>query len=525
MGDSVFALQWWQWILLAGVLLIIAAHTLQLHVDYSGPYRDPRASNDIIIGNHTQYPFPYHADEWIHLAYATFLINEHYIPTFNPYVQYANHVNIEAGVSTFAALFFLLTGFDPVLSYQYLPTITIVLVGLALFLFTLFMTRRYAIALMAPLLLFFIRSNNLSLGFWFFVPATFGLFFILTAYATYLARGRMRWLTLFIFIVTLFTYPLASVMIALGILCMELYLYLSDPAYRKSIQHRFKHSRTFLIIIGIGILLLFAVILVVFHGKLSQFPLLISYDQQAGSLASDYNPLTGLGIPLMLLAFVGIYTFIRKKYTLFLLGIVGVLMGELLLFASINATIMIPAARAYFYLLVFLIPLSAAGIVAIADWACLRVKQQQTMHHVVAVGTMLLILAIILALQPSMQNPTDSLQTPLQLTEMKDYYALLWIRNNYPQNTMMMVDAVTAPISYPIAYTQIVALPFSAAGAGDVTAIPRFYNGASTCAERKQVLLSVTPVPKLVYSMTPLRCDFLREVYNKERYVYEVQIR
>jgi len=132
----------------------------------------------MVYSVHDNYRFPYHTDEWIDLRIATGIMESGGI---------GNNVVLEIGISLFIAEFYLLSGMDPVLTYQYLPALFAAFSALTLFIAVYRMTGKYFPALFSILFLAGLKTNITILGLWFFValtmcvPMLYAVFYMISA--------------------------------------------------------------------------------------------------------------------------------------------------------------------------------------------------------------------------------------------------------------------------------------------------------------------------------------------------------
>ncbi|OYT53883.1 MAG: hypothetical protein B6U72_04665 [Candidatus Altiarchaeales archaeon ex4484_2] len=148
----------WQVIALTAALLFISYTTYMIHEDYM---------------------FPLHSDEWQDLARATSIIEHRNIVMRNPYLKEETHqFDLEIGFNLFLAEFFILTGVDPVLFYQYLPAITSLIAGLALFVFVYELFGDFYPAFLSTVFLAGLKGTIFLLGTWFMVAMSLSIPFI-----------------------------------------------------------------------------------------------------------------------------------------------------------------------------------------------------------------------------------------------------------------------------------------------------------------------------------------------------------
>lgn len=126
---------------------------------------------------HFDYKFPFHADEWTHLAYSTYIMQPHTDPNefpalnVNPYF-YATEKDFEVGFHVFLAAIFASIGVDPVLNFKFLPAVTAVIAAFILFVLIYRMSHNFYAGVLSVLFFTGLRTNVNILGIQFFVPLT-----------------------------------------------------------------------------------------------------------------------------------------------------------------------------------------------------------------------------------------------------------------------------------------------------------------------------------------------------------------
>src|SRR3989344_95965 len=128
---------------------------------------------------HLEYPFPYHHDEWQHLGISMQAMEEGYNKVYNPFLGAPGwHADLESGFHLFLANIFLMTGLNPVLSYQYLAAIFAVITGFVIFLCVYRLTGKFYAGILALIVFISLKSNVNILGKSYFVPMTMAMPFI-----------------------------------------------------------------------------------------------------------------------------------------------------------------------------------------------------------------------------------------------------------------------------------------------------------------------------------------------------------
>lgn len=131
----------------------------------------------LVYKPHLDYKFPFHSDEWFHLAYASYIMEPHTDPNeypalnVNPYFLVPNK-DFEVGFHVFLAAVFSSIGVDPVLNFKFLPAVTAVIAAFILFVFVYRVSNNFYAGILAIMFFSGLRTNVNILGIQFFVPLT-----------------------------------------------------------------------------------------------------------------------------------------------------------------------------------------------------------------------------------------------------------------------------------------------------------------------------------------------------------------
>ena len=168
---------------------------------------------------HIGYPFPYHHDEWQHVAISNQIIDKGYNIKQNPYVnEPLYHTDLESGFHLYLAQLFLSTGLDPLFNYQFLAGLFAVLTAFLFYLILGEWTKNKYVGIIAVVLFAFLRTNVNILGKGYFVPISFVFPLILTfVYFWYksfdLKSTKFFMLSLILLFVILLSHPLSFVIL------------------------------------------------------------------------------------------------------------------------------------------------------------------------------------------------------------------------------------------------------------------------------------------------------------------------
>ncbi|GEM_PF-2013662 len=129
---------------------------------------------------HKGYPWAIHADEWWQIGTVQNVIEGKPLNT-HPYLfnEFSNH---KPGFSSYIAMVSRAAGIDPVEGWPLMPAINMFLVSFVGSLLLFGRTKRFSAGIALPVFLVALRSSAYSLGWWFFVPSIFALFFTLVLF-------------------------------------------------------------------------------------------------------------------------------------------------------------------------------------------------------------------------------------------------------------------------------------------------------------------------------------------------------
>lgn len=495
--------QYWQYILLIAIILASGFLVYKIHYSFTGRYFDPYSVNIQAQGKDIYYPYPYHADEWTHMASGIYLVEEGKIPEINPYSGW-KHIDLEPGFHVFLGLLFMVM--DPVKSYQFFPAFNSMLLTLAIFFFVYVLTKKYYAGLLAAIFAASIQSNINIQGSWFFLPFTFGLSLMFLTLAIYFSKRHI--ISGILLFLTATVYPIAAI-IAFGTgLLYEL------------LQARLKKYWHY----GLGALTLLFSLLILFRKRIP----FINFDYGwTPVFEHTYVPWDIYGWTGIIFAVIGLaFLIFRKEYknkTISPMYILLITTIPMLMYIFFRFSIIIPYQRSFVYFMYGFAIISGLGLY----YSCLYLTH--LLKHFgwnKYLSTLIISIIITISVVTSFIGYYDIKDDRFFLTHYvtdEDYDALMWINQNYAindPNTIMMADMFSAYAVYPIARIRTVAVPASNLQTGNMQRVYDFYYLKTDCYSRTSILQSVNA--KLTYSAYPINCPELKEVYNKGRYIYEL---
>ncbi len=485
------------------LLLIIFAFFLvyKVHFNYNHPYQDPHEPNFIVQKENNHYPYILHGDEWTHAAQAIYLIENKKIPETNPYLKNQGHkLNLESGFHAFLAQFFTLTNLNPILYYQYLPALFAVISVLTIILLINLLTNNFYISFFSALFFLSIKNNVNLMGIWFLIPLTFSLFLIYLFFYCFLNENkRLNYLSIIFYLASIFVYPLSTILITL---ILSLYILF----YKK-------FNKSYLIFL----LILFLSTLIIFKSNFSiLFNSLIFKYGWTGAFEFEYSIFDMYGLIAFLFSLIGIFYIYKKKLNKILLIWVLICLIPVIMYSTLRFTLFLPYQRAFFYLLIGLIPLSGIGLYFLLEKIYYFIFKYD---NKAAIFIVILLISLLFINQfNDYYEIEDKRFLPLHFINEDDYNALLWIKENYGKNNLIMSNLLTAFAVYPISQNYVVALPLSNLAGGNEKLVNKFYS--SDCETKKKIIFENKV--DLVYNYNKISCDFLKEVYNKNVYVYDI---
>jgi hypothetical protein len=305
------------------------------------------------------YPYPLHFDEWTRLEEIS---GENYIQKS---IDLSNLDNTRLGFNLF--LLMISKVINPVKLFFILPLVWLVVSSLSLFFLIRYLTKNYWISLLSMAFFATLKSNTNILGTWFFLPLTFLIpFCYLTLWL--IDRGFETKKTLF-FVLALVSNGFVT--ITHGSIGALLFIILS--IYLLTRFNEFKENK-----LGVAIFLLTPIValmifLLLFHSQIEKLisSFIIGRHFRVGGdprrFTVPFMIYTVYGISALVLGVIGaFYAFKHKEQRVLVIWIIVALIPVLFFYLTGRVGI-IRFQRAFYYLMVGLVPLSAIGLYKIID--------------------------------------------------------------------------------------------------------------------------------------------------------------
>jgi len=531
-----------------------------------------------VYGVHRDYAYPYHSDEWYHIAHGVQIMDKNGIESTEPYFKYGkSYRDLEIGFHVFLAEFFLLTGKDPVLFYKFLPAMFACISAFILFVF-IYRTIDFYAGIFAVLFFASLKTTITVLGLWFFVPLTmcfpliYGFFYLISE-----GVRRNNLLFLILSVVTITTIALIHPQSASWIYpVIILYLiFLSLLFLIRTLRLRLNVKEIWGEIVKIkksiaGIALLFSLPFLsffyffklmwkgsfektleyfttefIFFGEHLENKLIyepsylmdfygFSVGQCAGWSCMFYN----IGI---LLALIGVvYCILTKR--LILVAWICVMIASIAVFQMPELgeavkdfldspreppfTILAMYERYIYYTLICLAPLSGIGLFAVLKVVYgsisfvskkINVEISGTKEKIIFAPIALLLIYFIFS--GTFSGYYEDKTKLYKLIDDNDYMAIKWLKENKGSHNVVMARPQTSSAIYPASKNYVVSMSLQEHSTRESSNDERVFFSAD-CKKKKEILDKYEVDYVLVKFR--IRCRGLEQIYGEDkRYIYE----
>jgi len=473
----------------------------------------------LIIHNvHNDYKFPLHTDEWQDIAKGISIIENENIRLINPYLKERPYqFDMEIGFNLFLAEFFIVTGVDPVLFYQYLPAISAVISSLVLFVFIFNIFKDFYPAFFSTIFFASLKSTIFALGIWFFVPMSMSIFFIyfilfclyramkscgLSFYIaaslsllalTLIHPGMSALLYLTITFYLIFTFLKSKFNSIFGISIMFLlpfisFLYFVRYIWRGSIIETIRYFLTEFIIFG----------RLLEYNRV--YDILFIYNFY-GAIASVFA-IAGI-----------VYILYKKNGGIIISGLI-VSIADILLYQLNGFTILLFYERIIYFALLFLVPLSGVGVYSILNIIFRNTSSIFNIQFRFIICAIVLLMVIY-----SLFSNYYWYRARLDRMITEDDYNAIKFLDKIDKHKVVMAHPRISDTIYPISRNYVVhPMLHSYVENEGIRDIKRFY--LADCKEKIPILKKYDV--DYVYFRFKIDCKFLREIYNKSIYIYSV---
>ncbi|MBT3408584.1 hypothetical protein HOD20_03980 [archaeon] len=464
-----------------------------------------------IYSFHFNYAFPYHHDEWQHIAISDQIIELGYNAPKNPYiVEFVHHKDLEHGFHFFLSNLKLLTNLDLVLSYKLFPAFFGMLTSFFLFIMVKYITKDVFASLLSTLLYGSLKSNVNILGIDYFIPLTLAsifFFFNIYVFIKFLEEEGINnfILMLISFLTTFLIHPPSLVILIFP------FLIYGVIKYKKVI----KLNKLYFIFLFLFFLLffIFSVIFIELNIKYKFLEELLSmfyFGKNWTYVNQTYSIILLYGFIATIIGLYGAYISFKKEEVIFLL-ILFISLFITSIFNNFNFSILVPYQRAVHYATFALLPLTSIGIVAMFK------KFKLKKYDYFKVAFLVFLIFLIFSSKYDINDSKRYYKEPS--IDLNSYKALLWVNDNIEKNKVFMSPFLMTSAIYPITGNKVVSVAPAQLLGGNYRFNVEFYD--SDCNYKKTILNNVSA--NYVLSNFPFECNFLNIKYRDNYYIYEFQ--
>ncbi|MCK5610429.1 hypothetical protein KAR91_51630 [Candidatus Pacearchaeota archaeon] len=466
---------------------------------------------------HFSTPYPLVGDEYVHIAKAQLISEEHALPFSNPYtIQDKFHLNLESGFHFLLGLIFLISPFEAILFYKFLIIPFMILNSLLVFYLAKLWFKNYYIALFSVIFFGMIKSTGDFFAHAYFVPLTLGITSLLLLFIFFhkLATSRNKKNYTYLGLALIFsaiTYP-PALFFFLG--TIFLYLLSMDHNLNKKFNISRKKFLKYLILISITLLIIFFLSL-----SLLNLTKYLIVDETWTPQSSNMSPILFFGIIPFIFSIIGLFTIMKQNRNKVLIYLFLFSIIEIYLFYIFKFTIIIPFRRLFLFYQIGLSFLAGMGSVYSIRYLNRKIKNKKSILIAFTIILLLIGTNYFLLLK-------DPLESPPILTKEK-YDAIKFIEKTYPEKVIVAADSITSLTITPTSGDYVVGLINSNIGGGSITLADDMINGncdekliahkkQKEILERKKLNIEI-----LILSNTKQNCSFLELKYNKTPFIYE----
>ena len=467
---------------------------------------------------HYNYRFPYHHDEWQHLALATQAMDEGYNKQHNPYLNKPNfHPDLESGFHLFLANFFLITGINPVLSYKYLAAIFSVIAGFTIFLCMYRLSKQFIIGILSLIVYISLPTNVNILGKNFFIPLTMAISFM--------------FLFIFYFIVSLKEKDYKKFFFSIIVLALIFFIHpptfiiLLIPAFFELISkfEFIKQTKTptkFWLSLTIIFFFFFSIVLAwkgSIYGTINYIRDLLFFERGWGKLEITFF------IPLLyglINTFFAILSFVKgyKTNLRFFAILAFFSLAITSIFNVFGFSYIVPYSRAIHYAMLGLVPLTAYGFFVFVKSMIkfLNFEEKKLSTKIFSSISVIIFFVLILNSKYDLSLQYKEYNEPVIYEN--DYKTLVWIKNNLAENNIFVTPYFMTSAVYPISKNQVISIIPAQLDGGLIKENLNFHTYS---CEDKKIVINQSKARYLL-SRTEQKCVYLKEIYSENNYIYEI---
>lgn len=408
------------------------------------------ASSLITYYPHLDYHYPIHIDEWEHFAMAeeATIIGKTpgYFPVFEEQGD-AGTMKWERNYHTFLSILFSILPFPHELTMTFVPVIVSVLMYMSSFLLLFYLTKSKPVSLFGAFLTSLIKSNITALGPWFAVPASAGLAFLPFLLYLFLNTFHRDKMVLLLFSgLSLASVAMMNPHIVIVVPIFAIYM-LSKPGLL------LKKARYILlaILILFGILIAFIPsVLTDPYSGIQQLLSFMSFGQEL--IETKFNVFTYVGYIPFFISIIGFFFAVRahKKKEWILACFFGLLAVLIYIYTNYDIMFFMLYRRGFLFLV--------QSIFLLATFAVFRMGElvnREQLRYVIYI-----VLFSLIIFEPITSFSLYSNLMKHYITD-DDYQNILWMRDNLPDDAVVLATPEVSSAIYPIAHKFVADYAFS----------------------------------------------------------------
>jgi len=482
---------------------------------------------------HRKYMLPFHSDEWDHLTIGKELFKTGSIDSImrvNPYIgiPYTGYwVNLETGFHVLTAVLLDFTGVEVTRFGVLMPTLIVAFLSLNAYVLVRYLTKSMIAGIISAVYSATLKSNVTFLGPWFYVPSSLGLsfaplflyLFLRTLKSNKTINSFDPPLVLLFAVVGLIHPPSVSVLLPIFIV----YLVFNPKTLREN------KSKILLAMGGGGIILV---------SMLFVMSIPLSVLSNPGSFLSRYLVFTGsdynirimysypayLGYTVILFVVVGVYASVsseNREEWILPLAVLS-LLPLAVQFYRTGSVFLSPYRRIFFYNAEIMLLTAGLGLYYICNqiFCLLRASSINVgIKFVLDISFMAFVFYLLTLQAKSTLAYSEKLY---HVIEEKDVEPLLWLKENTPEDSIVLARVQISQAVTPIAERKVVGKvrTFLRVPMERLTDAETFFNVGCT---KKKTLADKYNVS---YVFGPrISCDFLKLVHAENgNYIYKAQL-
>ncbi|ODS42164.1 MAG: hypothetical protein MSIBF_02160 [Candidatus Altiarchaeales archaeon IMC4] len=475
---------------------------------------------------HSNYPLPFHSDEWDHLTIAKEIVKQQDAIYYDPYIKGSSgSINLELNYHLMLAIMLQLTGLDGITFALIFPAIIMFVLGVNTFVLVRYLTKSDLAGFFSAVLVLTVKSNVTLLGLFFMVPVAYGMSMIPLVLFVFLRavnsdKLRDPWLFILAVLVVQVAMshpPSASIYLPI----FALYFIFHPGTLWKN-----KWKLIIPVFAALVLLPLFFHVPLVSVASPWDF---INHYLKFGYDDPDYHVYyytpRYLGATIIILALLGAYIAALKRQSRILPLAILALLPFVVQFYQMQEIYFSPYRRMLMYNFELLLMLAGIGLWG-AYAAVNRINRRYDMGFIFRSITAIVVLLITASiLLPQVDSTFEYKNRLYHCIEPKDVAPMLWIKENTKDETIVLAQSspcVSKAIK-PIADRYTVATVRTRLGTSDArnNDVNEFFRAG--CGTKKEILEKYTP--DYVFSGWKIECQFLNEIHaEKGDYVYEVKL-